>query len=124
MNIEVEQQSNIAEKALSKRMAGRIKNAFDNCQLTLVGGLNDGIKAKSRQLLPYLGSIDVEQINGPFVNALDVLLLNGINGREVYYAEELGGEDAGNLPLIVRDLIGPDSGVVIWEQQRRCLFVL
>lgn len=116
MNQEIDRgQFGLTEQAFNKRTLGRVKNAFDSCQLNLVGGVNDGIKAKSR----YFNSVLLERGFGlegqdaAYLNALQVLLMNSITSRGERYVEELGGEDGVNLAYIARDLVEPDFRVAI-----------
>lgn len=115
MNINLEMQpQRRRENFLSKKLKGRIKNAFDNCQLVLVGGDNSGRKAKSSQFDPSLHdeSFDRTGIDATFVDALNVLLLNSGYGSD--YIRELGAVDSVNLPAIAKDLaVGSESKTAV-----------
>lgn len=105
----------------SKKLLGRLKNVYDSCQLTLVGGDFHGQKAKSRHFngsLPVsskdeIGNIPAFNVRLPQIMER-MLLIGGPTLREESYIEGLGGSDFQNIPEIaVQVALGRAPATVI-----------
>lgn len=118
----IEQSTVLSEtKIPSKRMLGRLKSVYDNCQLTLVSGEFNGQKAKSRQfngympLPPETNTGQVTNYGVKFPQVVGKMLLVGEpTAFQESYIEGLGGIDFQNLPEIAAQITrGAKPSVVI-----------
>lgn len=104
----IEQNIGVSEIRMpSKRLLGRLKNTYDSCQLTLVGGDFHGQKAKSRHfngLLPVLSEGEIGNIPAFNVSLPQVMERMLLVGRDALhkesYIEGLGGYDFQNIPEV------------------------
>lgn len=121
-----EQNREISEIRIpSKRLLGRLKNVYDHCQLTLVGGEFDGRKAKSHQFARSLPTLraeevgDIQTFNDKLVETTDRMLLSEAEfllprSIRLPNIEGLGGYDFQNVPDIATQVaLGRRPSVVI-----------
>lgn len=115
----------IAEPTIGSKLGNRCKNAFDNSQLVIVGGAFDGLKAKSPLFMPSfkdssLPPMDIYQragFNLALPKTYEAMLLVGGSVLADSYIEEIGGNDAKQLPGIGVDLISQGNGTGIVLRQ-------